>query len=160
MGSPPSGSSPQGVARLRSYRTPAFEPRLREPRNPPEHGRHGSGERPGDPGRTTYERPLTSRGSELEVLEILAEFRPQLGPLEGELDGRLEPAHRGSRVVAGSLELIAVDRLLFHQRLDRVRELDLASRALLRLLELVEDLRRQDVATDDREVRGSLGRLR
>src|SRR5215212_4852874 len=77
--------------------------------------------------------------------------------LEGELDGRLQPAHRGSSVVPRSLELVGVDRLLFHERLDRVRQLDLATGASLRLLELVEDLRRQDVAADDRQVRRCVG---
>ena len=66
----------------------------------------------------------------------------------------LQPAHRGPGIEAGALELVGEDRLLGHERLDGVRQLDLATGPTLRLLELVEDLWRQHVAADDREVRG------
>src|SRR5919108_1575355 len=37
---------------------------------------------------------------QLEALEVAPEFRLEIGPLEAELDRRLEPAHRRARVVA------------------------------------------------------------
>src|SRR4029450_11787303 len=97
---------------------------------------------------------------QLQVLQVRPELGRQLRPLQRQLDRRLEPAHRRPAVVGRALELVAVDRLLLHQRLDGVRELDLAAGALLGLLELVEDLRREDVAADDRQVRRRILRLR
>src|SRR5258706_202721 len=71
--------------------------------------------------------------------------------------GNLAPLSRAA-VVARALELVAVDRLLLHEGFDRVRQLDLAAGAARGRLELVEDLRRQDVAPDDGEVRWSVCR--
>src|SRR4026207_1661651 len=88
-----------------------------------------------------------------EAAEVGPEVRREVGPLERDVDGRLEPAHRRAGVVAGALELVGVDRLLLHECLDGIGELDLAAGAALGLLELVEDLGGQDVAADDREAR-------
>src|SRR5438045_8910946 len=44
--------------------------------------------------------------------------------------------------------------------MQRIGQLDLTARSAWRLLELVEDLRREDVAADDRQVRGRLPGLR
>src|SRR5450756_2357069 len=93
------------------------------------------------------------RGLEVQAPQVGAELRAQVRPGKRELDGGLQPAHGRPGIVASPIELVAVDRLLFHERLDRVRELDLASGAVRRLLQLVEDLRRQHVAADDGEVR-------
>src|SRR5918992_2131197 len=98
--------------------------------------------------------PFTScaRSTQVEIREVATELPAELGAGEGELDGRLEPAHRRARVVADALEGIGVDVLLDHEGLDRVGELDLATGSARRLLELLEDLRCQDVAADDGEV--------
>src|SRR5215471_4355340 len=96
---------------------------------------------------------LSLRSSDLEALQVATELRGEIRALERHLHGRLEPAHRGAGVVAGPLELVAVDGLFLHQRLDGVGQLDLPAGPALGLLELVEDLRRQDIAADDRQVR-------
>src|SRR5690242_19117889 len=90
---------------------------------------------------------------DVERAQVLPELGTGVRPRERELDGRLEPAHRGAGVIAVALERVAEHALLVHQRLDGVGELDLAARAALRLLELLEDLGRQHVAPDHREVR-------
>src|SRR5467141_1974357 len=95
---------------------------------------------------------------DLELADVGTELRVELRPFERQLDRRLQPAHRRAAVVARAFELVAVDRLLLHEGLDRVRQLDLAAGAARGRLELVEDLRRQDVAPDDGEVRWSVCR--
>src|SRR6267142_2996140 len=94
-----------------------------------------------------------SLGTRVDAAQVRPELRRQVWPGQCDVDRGHEPAHRGAGVVAGALELIRVDRLLVHERLDRVGQLDLAAGAALGLLELVEDLRRQDVAPDDGEGR-------
>src|SRR3990170_5919050 len=49
--------------------------------------------------------------------------------LQGHADVRLQPSHAGARVVANAVELVAEDRLLGHQRRDRIGQLDLAAGA-------------------------------
>src|SRR5690349_7265190 len=99
--------------------------------------------------------PMSVTGAVLQVErpQVLSERRCEVGSLERHLDRRLQPAERRARVVAGALELVRVHGLLRHERLDGIRQLDLAAGAALGLLELVEDLRRQDVPTDDGERR-------
>src|SRR4051812_17406383 len=98
-------------------------------------------------------RTARAAPSELETLQIIAERGTEVGSRERDLDRSAEPAHRRPGVVASPLELVAEDLLLLHERRDPVGQLDLAVGATLGLLELVEDLRGQDVATDDRQVR-------
>src|SRR5947209_8711117 len=64
---------------------------------------------------------------DLERPEVAPELGRELRPLKRQLDRRLQPAHRGPAVVAGPFELVAVDGLLLHERLDRVGQLDLAA---------------------------------
>ena len=90
-------------------------------------------------GRTDLRGGVGAQGA-----QVGAEVARQLRAGQGELDGGLQPAHRRAGVVAGALELIGEDGLLGHERLDGIRELDLDTGAALRLLELVEDLGRQD----------------
>src|SRR4029077_3908712 len=66
---------------------------------------------------------------QLQVAQVGPELGGKLGSLQSELDRGLQPTHRRSAVVAGALELVAVARLLLHQRLDRVGQLDLAAGA-------------------------------
>src|SRR2546421_6981897 len=58
-----------------------------------------------------------------------AELALELRALQRERNRRLEPAHRRARVVASPLELVTVDRLLLHQGVDRIGQLELATRA-------------------------------
>src|SRR3954471_23015453 len=103
-----------------------------------------------------WRRSLTQRrravraavSSELERLQVAPELPFEVRPLQRERDGRLEPAHRRAGIVSDALELVAVDALLRHQRLDRIGQLNLAPRATRRLLELVEDLRREQITAD------------
>src|SRR5204862_6555558 len=83
--------------------------------------------------------------SERQVLEVRPERLREVRPGERDLDRGLQPAHRGPRVVTRPLELVGADLLLLHQRPDPIRHLDLAIRAPLCLIELVEHLGRQHV---------------
>src|SRR3954452_20435779 len=89
--------------------------------------------------------------SDLETLQVLPELGSEIRASERDVDRGAQPPHRRPGVVASPLELVAVDLLLLHERGDPVRQLDLAIGAVLRLLELVEDLWGEDVASDDRE---------
>src|SRR4051794_29422533 len=91
-----------------------------------------------------------------ELPELLAHV---LAPL-CELHGRLEVIELVSDVEAPSLEHVGVHRLLPREDVDRVGELELSSDAGVDLVERVEDLRGQHVASDHREVRGRLVGLR
>src|SRR5579871_2626763 len=73
---------------------------------------------------------------------------------QSKLDGRLQIAELAAAVVALAREAIGVHRLLAHERGDAVRQLDLSARAAPDALEMLEDRGRQDIAPDDREVRG------
>src|ERR1019366_4126527 len=98
---------------------------------------------------------MTARAStQVERLQVLPELVPDVLSLQRQLYRRSEPAHRGPGIVSHAVEGVGVDVLFFHQRLDRIGQLDLAAGPSGRLLELVEDLRRQDVAADDGQVRG------
>src|SRR5438046_2900561 len=101
--------------------------------------------------RKSGSRPYSGRSSltatsrpgprlQLDGLEVVAELGAQVRPLQCQLHGGLEPAHRGAGVIARSFERVAVDLLLRHQGVDRVGQLDLAAGTLRSLLELVEDL--------------------
>src|SRR5438093_5687137 len=89
---------------------------------------------------------------EPEGLEVGTKGVGQVGPGERKLDGRLEEAELVARVEALALERDRVHRAAGAQRPQRVGELDLAPRVGCRLGEDAEDLRRQHVAPDDREV--------
>src|SRR5262245_51963115 len=118
---------------------------------PPKRGQRRTGS---EPAIRMIAMTATSRvTSEGEVHQIAAELAREIGPLEGQLDGGLEPAHRGPGVISGAFEFVGEDRLLLHELGDRVGQLDLAAGPALGLLELVEDLRREHVAPDDRQVR-------
>src|SRR3954454_23318424 len=106
-------------------------------------------------------RTPRARGSELETLQIIPERGTEVGARERDLARSAEPARRRPGVVASPLEFVAEALLLLQERGDPVGPLDLAVGATLGLLELVEDLRRQHVAADDRQVRrrGTRGRL-
>ena len=86
--------------------------------------------------------------------QMSARKRPNSGPRSGrpqrQLDDGLEVGGHGAGVVAAALERGAVHGLIGEQEGDGVGELDLAAHAGLHLLELVEDLRGEDVAAHRR----------
>ena len=73
--------------------------------------------------------------AEIQAGQKVPKLGPQIGLLQSQLDRGLQPAHRGPRVEAPTLEFVAIHVLLGDQRLDRVGELDLAACATLGRLE-------------------------
>src|ERR1035437_1575811 len=98
--------------------------------------------------------------AEVERLQVLSERTPDVLSLERQLYRRFEPAHRGSGIVSHAVEGVAIYVLLLHERLDRVRQLDLAARTARRLLELLEDVRSNHVAADNRQIGRRILRFR
>src|SRR6478672_9809443 len=105
-------------------------------------------------------RPGSDELLALHVLsEPCAELRTQVVALGTELDRRLQVVEGVPHVEAPALEAIGVDRLLLRQQVDRIRELDLATATRCGPSQRVEDLRREHVSADHREVgRRLLGR--
>src|SRR5438094_743519 len=97
---------------------------------------------------------------EPEGLEVGPKGVAQVGPRERKLDGRLEEAELVARVEALALERDRVHRTAGAQPPEGVGELDLAARVRRRVDEDAEDVRRQHVASDDREVGRRLVRPR
>src|SRR5213592_5136136 len=97
---------------------------------------------------------------EPEGLEVGPKGVAQVGPRERKLDGRLEEAELVARVEALALERDRVHRTAGAQRPEGVGQLDLAARVRRRVDEDAEDVRRQHVASDDREVGRRLVRPR
>ena len=79
-------------------------------------------------------------------------MRPEIVPLEGELDVGDQKPELISRVVANSIELDGVDRALLEKDAHGVGYLDLAARAGLGLLDGIEDVGREDITTNDSKV--------
>src|SRR2546422_10539659 len=100
------------------------------------------------------------RRLELEGFEVGAKGVCQVGPGERELDGRLEEAELVARVEALAVERDRVHRAAGAQRPQRVGELDFAPRVRLRVGKDAKEVRRQHVASDDREVGRRLVRPR
>src|SRR5256886_11398563 len=100
------------------------------------------------------------RRLELEGFEVGAKGVGQVGPGERELDGRLEEAELVARVEALAVERDRVHRAAGAQSPERVGELDFAPRVRLRVGEDTKEVRRQHVASDDREVGRRLARPR
>src|SRR5487761_763437 len=65
------------------------------------------------------------RGLEVQAPQVGAELGAQVRPGQRELDGGLQPAHGRPGIVAGPIELVAVDRLFFHESHVGVREKNL-----------------------------------
>src|SRR5437667_12344624 len=97
---------------------------------------------------------------EPEGLEVGPKGVAQVGPRERKLDGRLEEAELVARVEALALERDRVHRAAGAQSPERVGELDFAPRVRLRVGEDTKEVRRQHVASDDREVGRRLARPR
>ncbi len=87
------------------------------------------------------------------VEHVHLELGTDVGPVERELDVGAEEVGLLADVVAAVLEPAAVDGLALVEQPDRVGELELAARAGLDAVQRVEDLRREHVPADHREVR-------
>ena len=68
--------------------------------------------------------------------------------IDAEGDGRFQVAELAPAVKSIAVECICVNRLIREEICDRVCELNLIAGATLRVLQLVENLGRQQVATD------------
>src|SRR5680860_448624 len=112
----------------------------------------------------TTARPVGRRSTEVpsvdEIDEVARESRADVGPIEGELDVRVEEVQLLADVVPTVLEHPAVDALGLEQQADRVGELELAAGARLDAAERFEDLGGEHVPAHDREVRRRVLRLR
>src|SRR4051794_14454507 len=95
------------------------------------------------------------------LLHLRAQTVAQIGARHAVGDVGAQEARLGAAIVPLTLKFDAVELLRFSQTDHGVRELDLAAGAALLGLENLEDLRLQDVAPGDRQVRrrGSLWRL-
>src|ERR1035441_1950817 len=72
---------------------------------------------------------------------------------QGEFHRRFQEAQLISGIVARAFEAVGVDRAAAQQVAQGVGELDFAAAAGVDCLQRTEDLRRQNVASDDRQVR-------
>src|SRR5262245_520162 len=90
---------------------------------------------------------------EVERLQIAAKVGGEIGAGQSELDGRLEEAELVAAVVPPALELHAVHGPAGPQDPERVGQLDLAAGVGARTGQDLEDLGRQHVAADDRQIR-------
>src|SRR3569833_4146042 len=95
-----------------------------------------------------------------DALDLGAEFRREVGAVEAIRHVGREEADLGAAIIAAALELQPIERLRRGKREPGVGQLALAAGAGRLLLQDAEDLRLQNVAPGDREVRGRLGRLR
>ena len=100
------------------------------------------------------------RGVEAEAAQVVAEGLREVRPAQREIHHGLEEPQLVAGVVAHAVDLAAVDRPLLQQPPQPVGQLDLAGAVLLLrgLLQRREDVGREDVAADDREVRRRLRR--
>ena len=92
------------------------------------------------------------------ILKVFLKVWSQGGVLEGKFDGRNEKPQFVPGVVSLALYLQRKHWRFLRQFPEGVGQLDLAVFPWLGLSEDGENLRRQDVATDDREIRGGFGR--
>src|SRR5664280_2922302 len=109
---------------------------------------------PADPNHQSIEDRL--KGLTQELPQVVG----QLGTLERQGDVGLQQTHLIPDVVPGPLELTRVDLLEGKHCLESIGQLDFAVLARLCMLDGVEDAGRQDVATDDGKVAGSIGGFR
>src|SRR5581483_7591814 len=94
-----------------------------------------------------------------EVGQEGPELVAEVGTVERQLDRRPEEVDLLAEVVAARLERVAAHRLRLEQQADGVGQLQLAAGAGRDAVEGVEDLRREDVTADDRQVGGGVLRL-
>src|SRR5881296_2418063 len=97
--------------------------------------------------------------SKLQGLKILAERLAKIVPAQGKFHRRLQEPQLVARVIAIAFETVGVDGPAAQQLLEPVGQLNLPARPRLDMSEALEDLRRQDVASDDREIRRRFRRL-
>ena len=94
----------------------------------------------------------TGAGRSSDV-EVGRELVGEVGPPQREVDHRLQEPQLVAGVVADALHLAGVDRPRLQQLAQAVGQLDLAGAVALGRRQRREDVGRQDVAADDRQVR-------
>ena len=85
--------------------------------------------------------------------KIFGKFRADIGATQSHLHRRFEKAYGRTRVVPGAVKLEGIRRLPFQKYFQRIGDLISTELSRLRAADRVEDLRRQNVAADDPEVR-------
>src|SRR5437868_3777436 len=108
---------------MRAVRTAGLYARASRPTNGNIGNRSNDGATAGGPGAATQPGPA----SELQRLQVHAEGPAEIGPLQRELDRRLQEAELVARIVAHALEAAAEERLGAQQAAHAVGELDLAA---------------------------------
>jgi len=93
-----------------------------------------------------------SSGRPYSIPEIFTELRPQRGILECEFNGRNEKSQLVSGIIALPLYLQRIHRRLFRQFPKCVGQLDLAIFTRPGFSKNGENVRRQHIATDDRQI--------
>ena len=88
--------------------------------------------------------------------EVGGELVRQIRPAQREVDHRLQEPELVAGVVADAFDLAGVDRPRLQQLAQAVGQLDLAGAIALGRGQRREDVRRQHVAADDRQVRRRL----
>ena len=136
------GSEGDARRRPRARRTPT----ARRARRRPATHRHDKS----DVARLPLAAPARRRPS---VREVLRELSGEVRPPQREIHHRLQEPQLVARVVADAFHFAGVDRPRLQQLAQAVGELDLAGAIALGLRERREDVGRQDVAADDRQVR-------
>ena len=100
------------------------------------------------------------RGPVVQRRDVLGEFLADVVAAHRDRDRRLEIADRSARIEALDLAEHAVERRAGGLDAQRVGELDLADSTGLELGDLVEDVGRENVATDDDEIARGVGGIR
>src|SRR5882672_7291867 len=87
-----------------------------------------------------------------QVLQVPAEVASDVVAFQGELDRRFEVVQLVPDVVPSAIEPVGEERLLLRELIDRVGELDLATGPRFGVAERVEDVVREHVSADRRQV--------
>ncbi len=90
---------------------------------------------------------------EIDRAQVVGERLREIGPAQREIDDGLQEPELVARVVADAVDVAAVDRPILQQPAQAVGQLNLAGAIAGRRFERGEDVRREDVAADDREIR-------
>ena len=109
-----------------------------------------------EPRRRIAPRPAI----QIDRLQILGELRREIRPAQREVHHRLQKPELVAGVVPDAVDLAAVDRAILQEPAHAVGQLDFTSAVALGGFEDRKDVRRQDVAADDRQIRRRFGARR
>src|SRR5690348_14854161 len=92
--------------------------------------------------------PLLVRKPHAEAVQVLPKLHADLGMIEREVKPRLEISEPAAAVVARSFQHVREGVLFLQQRRDGVGQLDFAALSCLHSLQVMEDARGQDIASN------------